>query len=214
VNKILYKELKGENTMSDKFIDNDEGPHDHEASMARSQLYHMIKRSIHLFEMIEHGENLEGWVAAKITKAADYINSVHDYLIYEKKFNKQHEFSGEYFEALEKKLQSKIFESLSEEDSDNPYRNYKMTYEQGAWDKSHDVVLTTLDLKDSKAWKEQDKKYPDAISDNDPTKMTPERLKFLIKNHPQHQKIIKQGYRVSKFGEHVPSRWGGKTKEI
>jgi hypothetical protein len=200
--------------MTNQFDENNEGIHDHEASMARSQLYHMIKRSIHLFQMIEHGENLEGWVAAKITKSADYINSVHDYLVYEKKFSKDSDFNSDYFEALEKKLNSKIFEALSEEDSDNPYRNYKMTYEQGAWDKSHDVVLTTLDLKDSKDWRETDPDRPNFRRDDDPSKMTPERLKFLIRNHPQHQKLIKQGYRVSKFGEHVPSRWGGKTKEI
>ena len=37
--------------------------------------------------MIKDGENLEGWVASKITKAADYINTVHDYMMYEKQYN-------------------------------------------------------------------------------------------------------------------------------
>ena len=63
----------------------DYGVHDHEASMAKGELYNAIKNAIEIFQMIEPGENLEGWVAAKITKAADYLNSVHDYLSYEKK---------------------------------------------------------------------------------------------------------------------------------
>ena len=58
---------------------------DHEASMAKGELYNAIKNAMELFKMIENGENLEGWVASKITKAADYLNSVHDYMAYEKK---------------------------------------------------------------------------------------------------------------------------------
>jgi hypothetical protein len=57
---------------------------DHEASMAKGELYNVVKNAKELFHMIEDGENLEGWVASKITRAADYINSVHDYMMYEK----------------------------------------------------------------------------------------------------------------------------------
>lgn len=56
---------------------------DHEASMAKSQLYNACKNAMALMKMIENGDNLEGWVAAKITKAADYINMVHNYMAYE-----------------------------------------------------------------------------------------------------------------------------------
>ena len=37
-----------------------------------------------LQQLIHEGEELEGWVQAKITKAADYIESVKHYLEYEK----------------------------------------------------------------------------------------------------------------------------------
>ena len=57
---------------------------DHEASMAKGELYNVVKNAKELFHMIEDGENLEGWVASKITRAADYINTVHDYMMYEK----------------------------------------------------------------------------------------------------------------------------------
>ncbi len=59
-------------------------PDDHEAKMAREDRYKLAKYSAKLFHMIEEGEELDGWVAAKITKAADYISSVYHYLEYEK----------------------------------------------------------------------------------------------------------------------------------
>jgi hypothetical protein len=55
--------------------------------MAKGELYNAIKNAKELFHMINDGENLEGWVASKLTKAADYINSVHDYMMYEKQYN-------------------------------------------------------------------------------------------------------------------------------
>jgi len=58
----------------------DEGEHDHEASMARGQLYHIAKDAIKLIEMIKKGDNLEGWVASKITKAKENISVVSDYM--------------------------------------------------------------------------------------------------------------------------------------
>ncbi len=59
-------------------------PGDHEAKMARADCYKLAKYSAKLFHMIEEGEELDGWVAAKITKASDYISSVYHYLEYEK----------------------------------------------------------------------------------------------------------------------------------
>jgi hypothetical protein len=59
-------------------------PDDHEADMAKADCYKLAKYSAKLFHMIEQGENLDGWVAAKITKASDYISSVYHYLEYEK----------------------------------------------------------------------------------------------------------------------------------
>ena len=56
----------------------DSGEHDHEASMARGQLYHVAKDAIKLIKMIEKGDNLEGWVASKITKAKENISVVAD----------------------------------------------------------------------------------------------------------------------------------------
>jgi len=58
----------------------DSGEHDHEASMARGQLYHIAKDALTLLDMIQKGDNLEGWVASKITKAKENISVVADYM--------------------------------------------------------------------------------------------------------------------------------------
>lgn len=59
---------------------------DHEVQMARSDLYKAAKYSIKLHDILKNvseEQGLEGWVAAKITKAADYLSSVKHYMEYE-----------------------------------------------------------------------------------------------------------------------------------
>jgi hypothetical protein len=63
---------------------------DDEVQMARADLYKLAKYSIKLHELLKNvseAEGLEGWVQAKITKAADYISSVYHYMYYDEKFN-------------------------------------------------------------------------------------------------------------------------------
>ena len=62
---------------------------DHEVQMARAELYKTAKYAIKLHDMLKgvsEVQGLEGWVQAKITKAADYIGSVYHHLDYEQKF--------------------------------------------------------------------------------------------------------------------------------
>ena len=59
---------------------------DHEVQMARSELYRAGKSAMELHRMLKsvsEQTGLEGWVQAKITKAADYLESVYHYLDYE-----------------------------------------------------------------------------------------------------------------------------------
>lgn len=56
---------------------------DHEAEMARGDLYKLAKYSVKLLDLIQEGDELEGWMQAKITKASDYISSVYHRLEYE-----------------------------------------------------------------------------------------------------------------------------------
>jgi len=71
--------------------DHDAGEHDHEASMARGQLYHIAKDALKLLDMIQKGDNLEGWVASKITKAKENISVVADYMESAQTVNKEQE---------------------------------------------------------------------------------------------------------------------------
>jgi hypothetical protein len=56
---------------------------DHEVAMARSDLYQAGKNAAQIFKMIadlSEERGLEGWVQEKIIKAADYLNTVREYL--------------------------------------------------------------------------------------------------------------------------------------
>lgn len=52
---------------------------DHEVEMALNDLYSIVHRASELAKRIkeEDMQELEGWVQAKITKSADYINAVY-----------------------------------------------------------------------------------------------------------------------------------------
>jgi hypothetical protein len=66
-----------------------EEPRDNEVHMARADLYRTAKLAIMLHEMLKNvGEErgLDGWVQRKLTRAADYIESVFDYMDYEMRY--------------------------------------------------------------------------------------------------------------------------------
>ena len=87
-------------------------PDDHEAKMAKADCYKLAEYSSKLFQMIEEGEELDGWVQAKITKAADYISSVYHYLEYEKMAAAQVEQGPRDFEES---VQLEVKNSLKEQ---------------------------------------------------------------------------------------------------
>jgi hypothetical protein len=57
---------------------------DYEGEMAKSELYNLIHNSEELYSMLENDTQLEAWIQSKITKAADYIDSVTQYIKYKK----------------------------------------------------------------------------------------------------------------------------------
>lgn len=87
-------------------------PDDHEAQMAKADCYKLAKYSAKLFKTIEEGEELDGWVQSKITKAADYISSVYHYLEYKKMSRDSVELGPREFEEA---VQAKIKDSLTEQ---------------------------------------------------------------------------------------------------
>lgn len=87
---------------------------DDEGAMAKADLFKLAKYSYKLYEKINDEDQLEGWVQAKITKAADYIASVYHYLEYEMKFSeygKRIEDSDMYNESQKLELKNKLMEA-------------------------------------------------------------------------------------------------------
>ncbi len=55
---------------------------DHEAAMAKAELLQIAKNAMSLFQMIQEGDELDGWVSSHITIANDHLNSVQEHLEY------------------------------------------------------------------------------------------------------------------------------------
>jgi len=92
----------------------DRRPDNHEAAMARADLYKLANYSMKLFKMIQEGQELEGWVQAKITEAADYIASVYHFMEYEMKsseYGEKLENSDVYSESVRRAFEQKLMEA-------------------------------------------------------------------------------------------------------
>ena len=59
-------------------------PDGYEGEMAKRALFHMSAQAQQLHDMIKNDENLEPWVQAKVTKAADYLEKAFKAVIYDK----------------------------------------------------------------------------------------------------------------------------------
>lgn len=72
---------------------------DSAVAMAASDLYKIERIVSDLHTKIESLPEIEGWVAAKITLAADYLSSVHDWITHEMQTDCgcDHENSSEMF---------------------------------------------------------------------------------------------------------------------
>ena len=72
-----YEKMSG-GAHAGKFEDAGEG------HMSKSQLYQTAKMAIELLDMINKGDDLEGWVQTKLNLAADYLQAVYHYEDYQK----------------------------------------------------------------------------------------------------------------------------------
>jgi hypothetical protein len=54
-----------------------------EVRMAQAQLYRAAKNSLELHKMLKYVDEIEGWVQAKITIAAENLENVKNYIEYE-----------------------------------------------------------------------------------------------------------------------------------
>jgi len=74
---MVTMDMPGATTSAEDHI---EGADEGEVSMAASDLDKIADLSAKLQQIVGSNPALEGWVSAKITKAADYISSVYDYM--------------------------------------------------------------------------------------------------------------------------------------
>ena len=82
--------------------------------MAKQDLYKTAQQSAKLFKLINENQELEGWVSAKIAKAAADIESVYQYLNYEKQFQDYSKMIAESTDLSESKraiLSEKLMEA-------------------------------------------------------------------------------------------------------
>ena len=88
-----------------------------EGHMSKSTLYHTAKYAIELMQMINKGDDLEGWVQSKLNKAADYLQGVHNYEEYQKLNPYREELDSSVLQKHAGIVQKNIDEILSRETS-------------------------------------------------------------------------------------------------
>lgn len=91
--KMIAEELNGPsvllempqmNQLDPASNNHEKDPDGYEGQMAKRSLYHMAAQAQQLHDMLHDDENLEPWVAAKITKAADYLENAFKAISYDK----------------------------------------------------------------------------------------------------------------------------------
>ena len=86
-----------------------------EGHMSKSTLYHTAKYAIELMQMIQKGDDLEGWVQSKLNKAADYLQGVYNYEEYQKLNPYREELDASLMQKHAQVVQKNIDEILSKE---------------------------------------------------------------------------------------------------
>ena len=122
---------------------------DHEISMARSELESTADKALAISSMLQSksdiGNPLEAWVQSKITKAKDYITSVHDYLKYTPGMNESFDLEENTFEKIYQMQQDgKSTEDIAKELKLNPALVKKVLGEQIELKEFTDAMLTAL----------------------------------------------------------------------
>lgn len=79
--------MKSNQFLGEGFVEDASDVHqDHEVQMARAELFHAAEDALALHKLLRNVsemQGLEGWVSSKITLAADYLNTVREYMEYQ-----------------------------------------------------------------------------------------------------------------------------------
>lgn len=186
---------------------------DHEVQMARAELYKVAKYAIKLHEMMKNvseAEGLEGWVQAKITKAADYISSVYHHMDYETKFDEVQEAKkskpdfldvdkdGDKKEPMKKAIKDK------KEKKDESYKSSlasmlesKLSKDKGFSDKQIKMAYGVANDKRYKAGN-----YSGAVA-------AIEKIAKGLSKHPDVQKVLQRTNEEKQKGVDGKACWKG-----
>jgi hypothetical protein len=86
-----------------------------EGHMSKSQLYATAKMAIELIDMINKGDDLEGWVQTKLNLAADYLQAVYHYEDYQKLNPYREDLDGQLMQKHAGVIQKNLDEILARE---------------------------------------------------------------------------------------------------
>ena len=86
-----------------------------EGHMSKSQLYATAKMAIELIDMINKGDDLEGWVQTKLNLAADYLQAVYHYEDYQKLNPYREDLDGALMQKHAGVIQKNLDEILARE---------------------------------------------------------------------------------------------------
>ena len=78
-NKLLLEMIEEELDIAERAPKKIE--HDHEGSMAKSELRDLVKNGLILYKLIDKQDELPGWASSYITLASDYMHSVMEYMV-------------------------------------------------------------------------------------------------------------------------------------
>lgn len=166
---------------------------DREGAMAKADLYKLSQYSYKLFKKLNDEDQLESWVQAKITKAADYIASVYHYLEYEMKFS-------EYGHQLDNS------DVLSEEEK-QVLRN-KLTEAR--------AVLKQLKVSQAQKLNEAKKSKPDYLDiDKDGNKSEPFKKAVSDKKADcDLDEVAPPGKKAERMVKHIKAGYKGKDGKL
>jgi len=103
------KETRGEYDTEDDFAETGEHPEHKASNMVKQNLYRITKMAAMLYDIIPDDDNIEPWVADKLSKATDNINSVLSYKDYE-----VHKNQVDHDIEIEEKTEHDLYKSIDQ----------------------------------------------------------------------------------------------------
>ena len=156
--------------------------YDAEGEMAKTELRAIAHKALQLHSMMEDDDQLESWLQSKITKAKYMIDSVYDYIVYNMPDDEDDEPAEDYMSALPYPNRPVGGGMYSEETG---YK-YLMTYAKFGSNKERQLTKHI--------------KHTHIMFPEKPT--TPERVRYVVANSPEHKKLKVDGYEITHYGEH------------